>query len=40
MVFNKEKVNPPSAIQAIPRTGAGKRSNRRDCCKRVRVSKR
>ena len=40
MVFSKEKVKPPKAIQAMPRTGAGKRSKRRVFCNRVRVSKR
>jgi len=40
MVFSKEKAKPPKAIQAMPRTGAGSRSKRREFCKRARVKNR
>jgi hypothetical protein len=39
-VFNNEKAKPPSAIHAMPRTGAGKRSKRRVFWRRARVKNR
>jgi hypothetical protein len=37
MVFSNEKVKPPRDIHAMPRTGAGRRSKRRELWRRARV---